>query len=124
MPLFAGEAAALHAAERDAMLLTAEAASAGGESWTVDRISGDGITARPTLMTVTTVTGYAYRAMPQRIVSEQAPDFTPTEDWRFVTTSPEVQEGDTLRSVLDGRSFQVAGTERRAGYSVSEVTPL
>lgn|GEM_PF-5916421 len=112
--------------ERTSIFLAAQMFGIGGATWTIKRLTGDGVSERPSITTVAAVAGYVYSPKQQRIQAVGAPDFTPTDDFEFVgLTTVDVREGDTLTSVTDATLvFQVMGVEARAGYVMATLEQL
>lgn len=124
-PLTASDLSIFQQGQAEGALAMAAAVAVGGTNWTHSRPDPDADerTDRPEDETLGTLTGYLYRARPTGVAAIAAPDFVPTEAWRWIASgSPDVREDDALVSVADSTlSVTVRSVEKRSGYTVANV---
>lgn len=108
---------------RSRWLKMAQARAVAGPVLNVRRATGAGRETRPVEATIGTVSGYVYSPSRQQITTPAAPDYTPTDEERFVSGTgvitpaadpPLIVEGDTL----------VDPDEPTIGYHVRGMEPL
>lgn len=110
---------------RSRWLKMAQARAVAGPTLTVWRVPAatNELAGRPAPVAIGTVDGYVYSPARQQIIAPPAPDFTPTDELRFVSGTgvitpvadpPLVGEGDTL---VDPDALTV-------GYLVAGMEPL
>lgn len=79
----------------------------GGDTWTVTRWTGDGVTGAKTQTTVGTITGYIYEEKIVQVGGTQSGTQVGQAQWRLALLAGTVQPEDVLTSVADGRKFTV-----------------
>jgi hypothetical protein len=70
----------------------------GGDTWSVSRPGGNGVSGPRSSASAGTVTGYAYQEQPADVVVNVAGTPLPNAPWRFMVVSGAVQPGDTITS--------------------------
>lgn len=85
----------------------------GGSAWTTTGgTSGDGLTTPVVEGVTATITGWALLVQVGRIEASPVPAFLATPGWHFVCGADQpVATGQRLRSVADGRVFQVMSAQ-------------
>lgn len=71
----------------------------GGESWTVERPSGNGVTGPTSSGAAASITGTVYRAKPPTIVVNVAQTPVPVRQWHLNLRTGTVAVGDRITSV-------------------------
>ena len=79
----------------------------GGDTWTVTRWTGDGVSTARTQTTVGAITGYIYEEKAVQLVSSSGGVQVGQAGWRLALISGTVQVEDVLISVADSRAFTV-----------------
>lgn len=115
---------AMQDAARDAALAAAQTFGFGGATWTVERKTGNGVSAPATSAPASSITGYAYRQRPGARAPTAAQTAALDDQWFIIVTAGEVKVRDVLTSVADGRALTVKTREPWYEYQRCEVEPV
>jgi hypothetical protein len=114
-------AEAMRDAAREASLAAAKAFGFGGDTWSVSRPAGDGVTTDVTFSAAASVTGYAYRQRPGATGQALPQTAVLNDQWWFILLTGSVQQGDVLTSAEDGRRIIIRTLEPWYEYTRCEI---
>lgn len=107
---------AMRNAARDATISAAKAFGFGGADWSVERWTGDGVTAARVGSGIANITGYAYRQRPGVVALAVVGAPVPDDIWRLIVIDGELEEGDIVTSTATSEQLTIMSVESWYDY--------
>jgi hypothetical protein len=93
----------------------------GGDTWTVTRWTGDGVSTPKEQTAAGTITGYIYEEKVVQLTGSAAGTQIGQAQWRLALLSGDVQVEDVLTSIADGRKFTVRALDEDFLFKKADV---